>query len=395
MNIIAITLSTSGDKIGGAYIASELHSLHIKKLGLNIELWRMWSFDSEEIKDGLKVRSFKSKSFFKLISKFLPKRLISIFLYSEISRELIRSKPDIVHIHNILPTFELLRICKICKKNNIKTIITTHGFYECFNPSFNFNFFERNLWKLLVTNPVMKSLTFFDAFMSLYPLEANLLKGKKIPNNKIYLVPNGVDSFYEEKPKNDEINYVLKKYNIDKSFPILFFTGNHTANKGLDIIRELYKKLNIKTTIVIGGRLSNKNEPRLFSKGIYSNNVRVVFTDFLPIVDQRALYHLSTLLLFPSRSDTLPLTIIEAMACGLPVIAFNVGGINYLLKNNTGYLVNPNNVNAFCEKVKTILENKKDLKTKSIKSKDRQNEIFSWPKAANKSIKIYEKVLLK
>ncbi len=390
MNIIAITLSTSGDKIGGAYIASELHTINIKKLGVNIELWRMWSFDSEQIKDGLKVRSFESKSVFKLFSKFLPKRFISIFLYSEISKELIRKKPDIVHIHNILPPFELLRICKICKKNNIKTLITTHGFYECFNPSFNFNFLERYLWKWVVTNPVNKSLPLFDAFMSLYPLEANLLKSKNIPNSKIHLVPNGVDSFYEEKPSNKEINCVINKYNIDKSDPILFFTGNHTANKGLDIIRELYKNLNIKSTIIIGGRLSNKNEPKSFLKGIYSKNVRVVFTDFLPIIDQRAFYHLSTLLLFPSRSDTLPLTIIESMACGLPVIAFNVGGINFLLKNNTGYLINPNDVDAFCKKVKNILENKQDLKIKSIKAKERQNKVFSWPKAANKSIKIYE-----
>ena len=104
--------------------------------------------------------------------------------------------------------------------------------------------------------------------MSLYPLEANLLKGKKIPNNKIYLVPNGVDGFYEERPSNKEINCVIEKYKIDRSYPILFFTGNHTANKGLDIIREIYKNLNIKSTIVIGGRLSNKNEPKLFSKGI-------------------------------------------------------------------------------------------------------------------------------
>ena len=93
MNIIAITLSTSGEKIGGAYIASELHIFFIKKLGVNIELWRMWSFDSEQIKDGLKVRSLQSKSVFKFFSKFLPKRLISVFLYSEIPMELIRFKP--------------------------------------------------------------------------------------------------------------------------------------------------------------------------------------------------------------------------------------------------------------------------------------------------------------
>ena len=40
-----------------------------------------------------------------------------------------------------------------------------------------------------------------DSFMSLYPLEAKLLKKNKVPRSKIYLVPNGVNSFYEEKPK--------------------------------------------------------------------------------------------------------------------------------------------------------------------------------------------------
>ena len=81
MKILAISLSTSEEKVGGAYIASELHTTHIKKLGVNIELWRMWSCDSEQIKNGLKIRSFKSKSIFKFLTRLLPKKLISIFLY--------------------------------------------------------------------------------------------------------------------------------------------------------------------------------------------------------------------------------------------------------------------------------------------------------------------------
>ena len=42
MKVIAINLSTSGKIYGGASIACELHSAHIKKKGVDIELWRMW-----------------------------------------------------------------------------------------------------------------------------------------------------------------------------------------------------------------------------------------------------------------------------------------------------------------------------------------------------------------
>ncbi len=393
MKILAINLSTSAEKIGGASIASELHSIHIKKLAVNIELWRMWSSDCEQIKDGLKIRSFKSKSNLKLFNKFLPKKLISIFLYSNITKELIRYSPDIVHIHNILPSFELLKICKICKKYNIKTVISTHGFYECFNPSFKFNFFERYIWKLVVTNPVAKAICLIDSFMSLYPLESKLLMQNKVSVNRINLVPNGVNSFYEEKPKDNEINNVISKFNINKNYPILFFTGNHTANKGLDIVKKVSQFININVNIVIGGRLKDKNEPKLFTKGINNKHVKIIFTDFLPIVDQRSLYYLSSLLLFPSKSDTLPLTIIEAMACGLPVIAFDIGGINFLLQDDCGYLINANDIDGYINKIISILNNRADLKTKSINSLKRQKEIFSWSKAANKAISIYEKII--
>ena len=393
MKILAINLSTSSEKIGGAHIASELHTIHLKNLGVNIELWRMWSCNMEQIKNGLKIRSFKSKSILNLFNKFLPKRLISIFLYSNITRELISYAPDIVHIHNILPSFELLRICKICKEYNIKTVISTHGFYECFNPSFKYNFLEKYIWKIVVTNPVKKSILLIDSFMSLYPLEAKLLKKKKVPSRKVNLVPNGVNSFYEDKPKINEINNVISKYKIDINNPILFFTGNHTSNKGLDTIQKICQSINIKVNIIIGGRLKDKNEPKIFSQGIKNRNVKIIFTDFLKIVDQRSLYYLSSLLLFPSKSDTLPLTIIEAMACGLPVIAFDIGGINFLLKDECGYLIKSNDEDAYIQKIIEILNNPQDLKTKSLNALNRQKRIFSWSKAAEKSITIYENMI--
>ena len=395
MKVLAINLSTSGNNIGGASIASELHTLYIHKLGIDIQLWRMWSHDYNKVKQGLHIRSFKSKTKLPLLRRFLPKRLISIFLYSDITKNLIKYKPDIVHIHNILPSFELLRICKICKTQNIKIVISTHGFYECFNVGFNFNILEKFIWKLVVTYPVKKSILKIDAFMSLYPFEAKLLKKNNILKSKIFLVPNGVDAFYERKPKKTEIKNVLEKYNINIENPILFFTGNHTSNKGLSVLRKLSRTLNIKSTIIIGGRLSSKNEPIIFSNGNNNKNVKVIFTDFLPIIEQRVLYNISTLLLFPSRSDTLPLTIIEAMACGLPVLAFDVGGVDFLLKDECGFFINPLSTDLFLKKVSLVLRNKKTLEKISKNAKDRQRKIFSWTTAATKAVEIYDEIYKK
>ena len=349
----------------------------------------MWSHDSFNCINGLNIRSFKTKSLLSVFKGFLPKRILSVCMYSNISRELLKIKPDIVHLHNILPSFELLRICILCKKNKIKTVITTHGFFECFYPAYNFSFLERFLWKCVVTFPVKKSFKFIDVFMSLYPMEAELLRKNKIKEDCIHLVPNGVDPFYEEKPTSIEIRNVLNKFNINPNKPILFFTGNHTSNKGLDIVKELSRNLKIKSTILIGGKLLNNEEPKLFVKGLDNNNVEIIFTDFLSINEQRAIYNISSILLFPSKSDTLPLTIIEAMACSLPVIAFDVGGISFLL-NDCGFLIDPNNTNKYFETITNLLKNKFELEEISKKALARQKKLFSWSKAASKAKKIYQ-----
>ena len=62
MKVIAINLSTSGETSGGASIACEMHTAHIKQKGVDIELWRMWSNDNFNCINGLNIRSFETKS---------------------------------------------------------------------------------------------------------------------------------------------------------------------------------------------------------------------------------------------------------------------------------------------------------------------------------------------
>ena len=78
------------------------------------------------------------------------------------------------------------------------------------------------------------------------------------------------------------------------------------------------------------------------------------------------------------------------MACGLPVIAFDVGGISFLLDGNCGYLVDPSNTKKYLEEIPKLINNKFVLEHKSKKALARQKKFFSWSKAASKAIKIYK-----
>tara|TARA_A100001388_G_scaffold193695_1_gene146004 strand:- start:93 stop:1292 length:1200 start_codon:yes stop_codon:yes gene_type:complete len=391
--IIAINLNTGGSELGGAAIAAKLHSIFISKQLNEIELWRMWSENTIEIEKGLKIRNFKSICRLKKFRRFLPRRLLKLFLTSNIINELKKNKPKIVHLHNILPPFEFFRIINFCKKSGIYTVVSTHGFYETFSPNHKFNFLEELLWKLFVTYPIKKSLYLVDKFISSYPEEEEFLKTLNIKSSAISLIPNGADPIYEKKaPKEDKIK-IIEKFKINTNKPILFFTGRHAPNKGIDTVIEIAKKLEIECTIIIGGKLLSQDEPEFYLKNFSSKFVKLIFTDYLSNSEQRAFYDISSLLLFPSKSDTAPLTIIEAMSRGLPVIAFNVGGIKYLLDKGAGYVVDNFSFEKFFNLVEKNLNNPSNLILKSKNSKKRQKNIFNWEKSGYKTAKIYESIL--
>ena len=61
-----------------------------------------------------------------------------------------------------------------------------------------------------------------------------------------------------------------------------------------------------------------------------------------------------------SRLDNLPNIALEAQSCGKPIIAFKVGGLTDIVKNNyNGYLIKPFNVNLFSKKIEILIKDKK------------------------------------
>jgi alpha-maltose-1-phosphate synthase len=392
-NAININISSSGSRLGGAAIAAEFHSRQMAE-SFPVELWRMWDDDTEIYLDKLKIVNFESKTKFDFLNIPLPRKLRSFFLESNISEQIAIAAPKIIHLHNPLPGLAFEKIVDRASKAGIKVVASTHGFYEVMNPNYGLKWYEKWLWEKGIINPIVRSLQHMSAVFSGYPAERDMLINLGVPENKIYLAPNGVNPFFLSHPTTAELDVAIDKFNLHFDHPILLFIGNHSPNKGLDTIMRLASQLSSPCTVVIGGRLLNPDEPQQWKERFPpSQLVNIIFTDYLTTIEQRALYRLSDVLLFPSLADTLPLTIIEAMAMELPVIAYDVGGISYQLQDSCGILVESGDFTGFLDAVEQLIFDPNIRTDIAKKAKLRQETIFSWENTANITIDIYKQII--
>lgn len=390
---IVVNVSTSGSRLGGGAVAAEWHARFMASK-FPIELWRMWDKNEEFYIDELKIKNYTTKIKFGAVDKILPKKLRAFFLDSAILEDVLAIRPDIVHLQNPLPGLAFEKIARKSSEAGIKVVASTHGFFEVMNPNYGLPFYQKWAWNKGITQPITRALNYVDAILSGYPDEKQMLIERGVPEPKIHLVPNGINPFFLAHSSKEECNTVLEKFRISQEKPILLFIGNHTGNKGLDTVIRVASCLSQPATVVIGGKLLSPEEPLQWRQKIPpANNVDIIFTDFLTLTEQRALYNLSTILLFPSLADTLPLTILEAMASGLPVIAYDTGGISYQLENNSGIVIKHGNFQEFHESVQMMLDDQKLREKISENAKNRQSLMFSWHIAADKTLEIYKKML--
>jgi alpha-maltose-1-phosphate synthase len=392
---IVVNLSTSGSRLGGGAVAAEWHS-RFMAAKFPVELWRMWDKDEEFYIDELKIKNYTTRTKLGAGDKLLPKKLRAFFLDSKILEDILDIRPDIIHLQNPLPGLAFEKIASKSSEAGIKVVASTHGFFEVMNPNYGLPAYQKWAWEKGITQPITRALNYVDAVLSGYPNEKQMLIERGVPEDKIHLVPNGINPFFLIPPSQEECNNVLEKFSISQEKPILLFIGNHTGNKGLDTIIKVTSCLSQAATVVIGGKLLSPEEPLQWRQKIPpANNVDVIFTDFLTLTEQRALYNLSTILLFPSLADTLPLTILEAMAIGLPVIAYDTGGISYQLENNSGIVVEQRNFEKFYMAIELLLDSLSLRNEIILNAKKRQSQLFSWEIAADMTLELYDKISIK
>lgn len=162
-----------------------------------------------------------------------------------------------------------------------------------------------------------------------------------------YFIPNGVDTD------------VFKLGNLigDKSFNVLF-TGRLTEDKGVDILLEIIRYVNEKLdirdiTFTICGSGPMKNHVEKVAK----KYVNVDYLGFVPLENFPQIYANADLFLIPSKSEGMPLRLLEAQSCGLPVVGSRIPGIlDVITAGDNGALINVGDVKGFAKAMKRYWE---------------------------------------
>lgn len=198
-----------------------------------------------------------------------------------------------------------------------------------------------------------------------------------VASDKINVIYNGVNhekfSSFDNLNKTTPSNYILYVGNLKRD------KGIFELLNGFSQIHEQFPKLNL--TYAGPGHLKEELLLQATKLGI-ANKVKLLGSvnhNDLPALMQNA-----TLLALPSYNEGVPNVVLEAMACGIPVLTTSVGGIPEVIEESIcGVIIPPNDNNAVAQGLKTVLT--KSWSSEKIKQHSLQ---FSWEKNKTQLIKL-------
>jgi glycosyltransferase involved in cell wall biosynthesis len=200
-----------------------------------------------------------------------------------------------------------------------------------------------------------------DIFSAISPEIVNELRLSGVPSEKIELIPNSVDiSCYV--PVNDDQKQLLrKKLNLPASAAIVLYTGRLVSYKGLPLLLKVWNEILREHTdgllVLVGaGGLDIHNCEHELREYVQSSGIQrsVLFTGAVRNVAEYL--QAADVFAFPTANDAFPSSVIEAMACALPVVATPVGAIKDIISNGKdGLLIEPGNAAQLFDALETVL----------------------------------------
>lgn len=218
-----------------------------------------------------------------------------------------------------------------------------------------------------------------------------------LKHNNGFVVPNGIDISsialsYENKEKIFDIKYILILGRIDriKGFDILIPAFANIIKKFNDLI--LVIAGDDKSPYAQEVRKMIEDPPRRTGMKI-SNNI--IFTGQVTGDDKWALYKNAFMFVLPSYSENFGMSVVEAMACGCPVvISDKVGIYKEVADNNAGVIVKTE-LKSVEEGILKLLNDEKLRETISVNGKAMAAKYYDIDKVSDEMIEVYERIKIK
>lgn len=283
---------------------------------------------------------------------------------------LLKEKCDVIHAHLPLPSWDLAVSIKKFFHPETKLIVTIH----------NYSLRENRVQKMLsiINDHVLMQ---FPLFFSDKIITTTKAFGRslhyKIPRKKNVIIPLGVNLT------------IFKNADLERNKSLILFVGRLIPEKGLHLLVQAVKELRKQNKIY--QILAICAETYDFKK--YENMVKKDSQKFLTILKnlpQTVLYKYYSkagFLAFPSSADSFGFVLIEAMACGCPVIVSNLPGPASIVRQDCGIVFNKNDIKSLTLAI---------LKMSQYQTLFRKNcrgyveDVFSWRIINEKILELYK-----
>ena len=296
---------------------------------------------------------------------------------------LIRSsqKPDLVHVHRGSPPGALAGFL-YARRHRIPLITSYHG-------GLFFRGRKLNEWLILQAYRFAEHwmLRKSAAIIALTPSARQIAELKPFLQ-KVRIVPNGVDMPEGALPSQDEARERLA---IPRTQTVCLYAGALNYRKGFDLVLEVGERLrkSVNPMVVAIGHVPRGAEPKRTAASS-GGGKSIRFDGFVNEEMKPYYFRAADMLLLPSRLEGFPLTLLEALAYGLPVIASDIPPLAEIVgPAGAGLVFRSGDAEDLCDKIRLLAKDRSlqaNLRDKGL----RLAAEFTWDKVVDRMIAVYE-----
>lgn len=301
-------------------------------------------------------------------------------------------KPDIVHVSSLFEGYVDDAVTSVGAFNSeLFTAVTLYDLIPLLNPK---DYLTNEVHRAYYLRKIqsLKNSDFLLAISEASRFEA--VEILQFPSNNVFNISAAADEKFKPITLTIERIKQLKSYFGIQRNIVLYAPGGFDQRKNFEVLIAAYSMLSstlrASHQLVLVGSINANRLVYLqeLAKQAGLDKNELVITGYISDDELVELYNMATLFVFPSKQEGFGLPVLEAMACGTPVIGSNINSIREVI-NFPEALFDPFSAKDFCERITEVLFDKPFRDRLSIHGL-KQAENFSWDASAKQALSTFE-----
>jgi len=260
----------------------------------------------------------------------------------------------------------------ILRKTEIPRVLSCHGLYETLASLRRRKLFVRSIFQTI------------DRFHVFSEKDALILRRTfSVPEERITVIRQVVDvSRY--------------KPGLGRNGKVILYVGRIAYTKGLDVLVHACRLVGAPFELRIVGPAYDRRyleKVNQLLRRLPDHGFTVKFLGRVGSEELKSLYSSADIYVLPSRMETLPLSLLEAMSSGVPAVATDVGNVREAVEDNiTGFVVPPDSPHALAEKIQALLGNDALRVNMGVASRQVACDKFSAERNFSSMMQLYDQI---